>query len=105
VGYEAKVYSPVELKVRLSINKSLHKVQLNTSGLRDRAIEAIGPDEFFRRQEAAWKRYHEEGGLGSLDLKSLRGVEGPEGIEGAWSDLCGRKVPPNTGIVVDLSKQ
>lgn len=102
VGFENKVYTTEELAARrTAISK---QVMLNTSGLRDLAIKAVGPETYYRELDETWERCAKDQTFGNITLKTLRGVEGPEGIEGAWSDLCGRKVPASVGLVVEVSK-
>ena len=101
VGYENKIYSPEELKARLAAGAS--KVRLNTSGLRDQTIELVGADAYYTESDEAWKRCVADGTYGNIDIKVLTSVKGERGIEGAWADLCARKVPPTTGLIIDLS--
>lgn len=101
VGYEAKVYTQEEIQARMATGVT--KVPVNTSSIRDRAIEAQGPYEYSRCLDETWNRCLEERAFDSLDIRVLKAVEGRDGIEGAWSDLCNRKVPANLGMVVDLS--
>ncbi|KAJ6785968.1 hypothetical protein PWT90_09146 [Aphanocladium album] len=102
VGHENKVYSPDELKARLDANAG--KVRLNASGLRDQAINVVGADEYFRESDEAWERCVADKTFDNIEIKILTTVHGQHGIEGAWEDLCGRKVPPTTGLVIDLSR-
>lgn len=83
--------------------QALGKVQFNTSGVRDRAAEVEGATAYFEGVDEAWKRCYTETGLGEVRLERYRGVEGVNGIEGAWKALCGQKLAPNAGIVVRLS--
>ncbi|SPO05444.1 uncharacterized protein DNG_08131 [Cephalotrichum gorgonifer] len=103
VGHEAKVYSDEEIQAHAVLHKTLGKVQLNASGLRDRAMETLGPEKFFRSLDEDWVRCYEEEGLGRLELRELSGVEGDQGVKGAWDDLCSGNVPPNVGIVGYIS--
>jgi hypothetical protein len=100
VGYEAKVYTAEELQVRIATGSS--KVPVNTSGLRDHAIAFTGPDEYFRQANETWNRCLKEKAFDDVQVNVVRAVDGPESIEGAWSDLCHRKVPANLGTVIDL---
>ncbi|KAG9228877.1 hypothetical protein BJ875DRAFT_476411 [Amylocarpus encephaloides] len=102
VGYEAKIYSSDELKEHSESSQILKKVQLNTSGLRDRTKEAVGIDEFYGALEETWERWIEDGGSKGVSLRQMKGVRGRDGIEGAWQDLCDRRVAPDTGIVITL---
>ncbi|KAI8937539.1 hypothetical protein NX059_005257 [Plenodomus lindquistii] len=104
VGYEAKIYTPEELEGRLAQTKMMEKVQLNTSGLRDRAIDAEGAKEYFYKVGETWSRCLGEKVFDDLQIRVCKAVGGQDGIEGAWGDLCGRRVPVSVGIVVDLSK-
>ncbi|RYP37976.1 hypothetical protein DL767_002704 [Monosporascus sp. MG133] len=102
VGAEAKIYSDAEFaELRESIS-SPGTVMLNTSAVRDRAIEINGPAKFFQQLNEAWARCYGDWSYQNLQLKSFHGVEGDHGIEGVWQDLCNRKVPPNIGIIVHV---
>jgi hypothetical protein len=101
VGYEAKVYTQEEIQARMATAST--KVPVNTSGIRDKAIECQGAAKFVRHLDETWDKCLTERAFDSLQIKVLRAVEGVEGIEGAWSDLCNHKVPADVGMVVDLS--
>ncbi|OAA76129.1 hypothetical protein LEL_05813 [Akanthomyces lecanii RCEF 1005] len=103
VGYENRIYSSEELQARK--DTAVAKVQLNTSGLRDRTIAAIGAERYYRESEETWARCVKDGTFVSIAVRMLRGVVGHQGIEGAWSDLCSRNVPPSQGLVIDLSEE
>jgi hypothetical protein len=102
VGYEAKVYSDAELKAHAESRLAMRTVNVNTSGLRDRTKEIVGVEELYKILEETWRRWVEDGGAEGLKIKRMQGVGGKEGIEGAWQDLCGRRVMPDIGIVVVL---
>lgn len=101
VGYENKIYTAEELQARRAT--SAQKVQLNTSGLRDWTIKAVGAERYYRAADETWKRCVGDATFANIVVRSLRGVEGAGGIEGAWSDLCNRRVPPSIGLVIDLA--
>lgn len=103
VGNENKVYSSEELQARQ--DTGVAKVQLNTSGLRDRTIVAIGAERYYRETDETWARCVKDGTFDNISIRMQRGVAGRQGIEGAWSDLCSRKVPPSQGLVIDLSEE
>lgn len=102
VGNESKVYSPEDIQARMASGQAIGKVQFNTSGVRDRAAEVEGATAYFDGVDEAWKRCYAEKGLGEVRFERYRGVEGANGIEGAWEALCGQKLAPNVGIVVRL---
>ncbi|RYP19209.1 hypothetical protein DL766_008496 [Monosporascus sp. MC13-8B] len=81
VGAEAKIYSDAELAMLRESAASPGRVMLNTSALRDRAMELMGPVEYFRRQHEAWTRCHRDWGHHNLQLQSGDGVGGAQGIE------------------------
>jgi len=101
VGYEAKVYTQEEIQARMATAST--KVPVNTSGIRDKVIECQGASRFARHLDQTWEKCLTERAFHSLQIKVLRAIEGAEGIEGAWSDLCNRMVPADVGVVVDLS--
>lgn len=101
VGYENKIYSPEELKVKLNANAG--KTRLNSSGLRDQAIKFIGADRYFGESDEAWKRCVADKTFGNININVLTTVQGQDGVEGAWHDLAHRKIPPTMGLVIDLS--
>jgi hypothetical protein len=103
VGYEAKVYTQEEIQARMA--STITKVPVNTSGVRDRAIEAQGAFEYSRQTDETWDKCLKDEAFDDLQVKVLRAVEGRDGIEGAWSDLCDRKVPANVGMVVNFSDE
>ncbi|KAK1969633.1 hypothetical protein LY78DRAFT_744932 [Colletotrichum sublineola] len=105
VGQEPKVFTDVEMAAFQAQSKRLGKVQFNTSGVRDRALKAVGAAEYSRALDDAWERFYRENGPGDISLRRLTGVEGEGGMEGAWQDLCDGKVTPGTAIVVDLDAE
>lgn len=97
VGQEMKVYSEADMKAGMESMEKLQKVQFNTSPVRDRAIEIEGGDAYFTKMNEAWKRCEEEDGMGEFETVWLDGVEG---IEKAWQDLCEQKVKPSETVLV-----
>lgn len=102
VGQEPKVYTDAEQESFRAQSARLGKVQFNTSGVRDRAIEASGPSKYVLDLDEAWARFYAENGLSNIEIKYHVGVEGPLGIEGAWQRLCDGKVSPTEGVVVKM---
>ncbi|XP_014559589.1 hypothetical protein COCVIDRAFT_13494 [Bipolaris victoriae FI3] len=101
VGYEAKVYTQEEIAARMATANT--KVLVNTSGLRDRVIESQGALEFSQQIDGTWNRCLKGDAFASLQVKVLNAVRGEEGIEGAWSALCDRKVAADVGMVAEFS--
>lgn len=96
-GGEMKVYSAEDMKRVEESMVHLGKVLLNTSGVRDVAIEAEGPEEYFKNMNEAWERCEREEGMGEFEMVRLVGVES---VERVWRDLCRQKVRPNQAILV-----
>jgi len=103
VHYEAKVYTQQEIQARMVTAST--KVPVNTSGVRDRAIEAQGAFDYSRRIDDTWERFLMEQAFHKPQVKVLTAVEGRQGIEGAWTDLCEREVPADVGMVVESTSE
>ncbi|KAL0261729.1 hypothetical protein SLS55_003159 [Diplodia seriata] len=97
VGAGMKVYSEDEMKADAETAQRLKSVQFNTSTVRDWAMEIEGPEAYFAKVNEAWERCEEEGGMGEFEAVWVDGVDG---IEKAWQDLCDQKVKPDEAIVV-----
>ncbi|RYP04760.1 hypothetical protein DL765_010078 [Monosporascus sp. GIB2] len=86
VGAEAKTYSDAELATLRERAASPGRVMLNTSTLRDRAMELMGPVEYFRRQHEAWTRYHGDWVIIICSLSLVVVSEGPRRLKA--NDIC-----------------
>jgi Protein of unknown function (DUF2855) len=102
VGAEARVLSSAGVQERMASGQRLGKVQLNASGLRDRGIEAEGGEAYFKNLDECFRRWMDEKGMGALELSWGAGVQGPSGIEGAWSDICIGKMSIKEAFVFKL---
>lgn len=102
VGQEPKVFTGAEMAAFQAQSTRLGKIQYNTSGVRDRAMKAAGAAEYLRTVDEAWERFYREKGFGDMTLRRLAGVQGADGIEGAWQNLCDGNVSPGVGIVINL---
>ena len=100
VGTECKVFTEQEMRSQHEIGLALNRVQMNTSGVKDRVIEELGVGAYNVALEKSYDDCVSENGLGNLSLHRFRGVRGEGGIEGAWKALCGRSLEPNAGIVI-----
>ena len=105
VGSESKVYTPEETKTSAASKEQLSKIQVNTSSLRDRAIEAEeSAAKWFTDMEDAWSRCISEGGMGDIELLWRKGVSGANGIEGMWQDVCNGRVRGDQCLVVKVQE-
>jgi hypothetical protein len=104
IGTESKVYTSEELQAAAACREQLKKIQLNTSALRDRAIEARDAAQWFKGMNDAWNRCIKESGMGNIKMLWRKGVEGRDGIEGMWQDVCEGKLRGDQCMVVQLQK-
>ena len=103
IGGEAKVYSAQEWRYFMDRNASLKaRVQINTSGVRDTAMDIFGPSKFFESYDNAWKAFIDRGNTNKMKLVLGRGVEGEGGLEGGYQKLLNQAVPPNVGLAYVL---
>jgi hypothetical protein len=76
-----------------------NRVQMNTSGIRDTAMEKYGAEEYFRGYNDAWLDFVKSSSICDLKLEIKEGVAGNNGFEGGWSRFCGGKVPSDVAMV------
>ncbi|KAK4498421.1 hypothetical protein PRZ48_011079 [Zasmidium cellare] len=100
VGNESKPHTPAALAAKMqSRAKMPNRMQMNMSGIRDRAIELFEAEKVFGEGESHWKGFLERGGLEGMNLEWGSGIAGKEGIEGGWKRLCEQAVPADVGMV------
>lgn len=106
IGLEARVYTGAELAGMGERAAKLGLVQLNTSGLRDRAMEVFGEDAYFTDVSTQWREFKERGCLPGMKPRWGRGMVGENGVEGFWNRLSakgdGVTARPEEGLVVKL---
>ena len=76
-----------------------NRVQMNTSGIRDTAMEKYGAEEYFKGYDDAWSDFAKSSSIGDLKLEIKEGVAGNDGFEGGWSRFCEGKVPSDVAMV------
>jgi len=99
VGAEAKVYKADEMEEMGAKAVRLGLVQMNTSALRDRAMEMMGEEAYFEGMGEAWRAVKDEGGVPGMGLSWGEGMVGEGGVEGGWRRLCETGVGPERGLV------
>lgn len=106
IGLEARVYTGAELARIGERAAKLGLVQLNTSGLRDRAMEVSGEEAYFTDMSTRWREFKERGCVPGMKPKWGQGMVGEDGVEGFWNRLCakgdGITARPEEGLVVKL---
>lgn len=105
IGSESKVYTAEETTKVAASREQLKKIQVNTSTLRDRAIETFDdPTKYFESVDDAWRRCVNEGGMGDVEILWRKGVIGANGIEGMWQDVCCGKARGDQCLVVKVQE-
>lgn len=103
IGNEAKVYSPQEFDASTKMHAELSaRVQMNTSGIKDTAMEQAGPARYFEEYSIAWQAFVERGGMDGMHLWLGSGMEGEKGVAEGWRKLCKGTVPSNVGMAFKL---
>lgn len=108
IGFEARAYTPEELSEMGARAARLGLVQLNSSGLRSRAMEILGEETYFADLSARWSEFKEGGGVPGLNTRWGQGMVGEDGVEGVWNRLCSKgdnitpASKPQEGFVVKL---
>lgn len=91
VGSEARVYTPEQMAERFAWAQRLSLIQANTSPLRERAIELVGEEVYFKEMDQAWQTFKENGSIPGMILSWGKGMLGEQGVEGGWNRLCAGK--------------
>ena len=105
IGLEARVYTGEELAGIGERAAKLGLIQMNTSGLRDRAMEISGEQAYFTDVSTRWREFKERGCVPGMKPKWGQGMVGDNGVEGFWTRLCGKGTAtsrPEEGLVVKL---
>ena len=102
VGGEAKEQSATEILAGMGKAAEMGVTQLNTSPLKERAVERIGEAEYYKLLEREWRQFRANGGIPGLDLRWNEGLEGPGGAEGCWERLVKGEIDGRWGDVCKL---
>jgi Protein of unknown function (DUF2855) len=102
VGARAQILSATGLQERMAHGRSMGKVQFSASGVRDRAMEAEGGDVYFESLNDCFQKIMDEKGMGALELSWGEGVQGPNGVEGAWSNMSEGRMAVEKALVIRI---
>ncbi|KAJ5622507.1 hypothetical protein N7528_005739 [Penicillium herquei] len=104
IGSPQKALSAEELGTASSEMTRLGKIQCNTSGMQDSAIDSLGVETFFQAITASWEKLLNERHSWAPDLKIVwgHGISGDRGIEGGWTRLCRGEVGAEEALVYRL---
>ncbi|CAG8924734.1 unnamed protein product [Penicillium salamii] len=101
VGSEQKVYSADDIKENRESMQKMGKIQFNTSGVRDSAVEWTSAQDYHDQVQPIWEDWMQVSHETTPDIQITlgRGVSGDEGIEKGWSRLCLGSVGTHEGLV------
>jgi hypothetical protein len=94
VGGAADALTPKDVGAWAQKTTTLsNRVKMNTSRVRDAAMEKFGAEPYFRGFDDAWQDFVKSSGVKDLKLEMGEGVAGKDGFEGGWSAFCKGTVP------------
>ncbi|TAQ87670.1 hypothetical protein B7494_g4021 [Chlorociboria aeruginascens] len=104
IGTEQKVYTKEESLEALQAIAKLGKIQFNTSGVRDTAMEREGTAAYFEKVALLQSQWNTDVPKFVKDMKLVwgKGVKGEDGIEGGYERLVRGEVAPHEGLVYRL---
>jgi hypothetical protein len=81
--------------------QTIGKIQFNTSGVRDSAVELTSAQDYYGHVQPVWEDWMRVSHEITPDIQVTlgRGVSGDEGIEKGWSRLCLGSVGTQEGLV------
>lgn len=93
VGGDPSLHTQEQLGQWAQRNMSLaNRVQMNTSGIRDALMKAMGAKVYFNDQGSAWEKFVSSESAKDMKLEMHRGVKGDDGFEGGWTRACEGKL-------------
>ena len=103
VGGAADALTPKDVGAWAQQTATLeNRVQMNTSGLRDTAMDRYGEEAYFNAYENAWQSFVKSPAISDLKLEIREGIAGDNGFEGGWTQLCEGQVPGDVALVYRL---
>ncbi|KAJ6015296.1 Protein of unknown function DUF2855 [Penicillium herquei] len=104
IGSPQKALSAEELGTASTEMARLGKIQCNTSGMQDSAIDSFGVEKFFQTISASWEELLNARHKWAPDLKIVwgHGISSDRGIEGGWTRLCRGEVGAEEALVYRL---
>ena len=100
VGGAADTLTPKDVGAWAQKTATLgNRVQMNTSGLRDVAMERYGAKEYFDGFSIAWKDFVKSSAISDLKLEIRAGLSGENGFERGWTEFCKGNVPADVAMV------
>jgi hypothetical protein len=77
------------------------KIQMNTSGVQESALQTMDPKEYFDELHQRWTQWldNREAAAPDLGLVWGNGIAGTSGVEGGWEALWQGKVKPEEALV------
>lgn len=102
IGGEAKVpTSSEDLGQYLKTLRRPERIQMNTSAVRDDAIEKLGAEKYWDMVEEGWKGFVDRGNMTDLKLELANGVGA---FEKGWRKLCEGGAADVDGMAFNLDQ-
>ncbi|SMY18620.1 unnamed protein product [Zymoseptoria tritici ST99CH_1A5] len=89
IGAQTKIMSESDVQRVQVVNQDVGRVQMNTSGVIDKAVELHGAGKLFANMDAAWEQIQRVSVYGNQKIEWSEGVGG---IEDAWAKLVAGQV-------------
>lgn len=103
VGGNVQISTPQELGQWAQTNMALaNRVQMNTSDIRDAAMERDGANAYFEDLTKAWHKFLKSKSTSDLKLEIGAGLAGSNGFEAGWTRLCGGNVSGNVALAYKI---
>lgn len=108
VGSEAKVFSADDMVKRQATTARIQPWQMNATGVRDAVMARTGEEAYFRDLNDSFdamlndQEREFQGRVLGLSLRTKQGIEGKDGAEDAWNQLCAGQVSGEDGVVLRL---
>lgn len=99
VGGESKLYTPEEMAMKQSYATNNGMLQVNASGMRDSAMQAVGEEKYWEEFLPEWNRFKEMGGIPGLTFNVGSGMDD---VGKVWDQICTGGFKPNEGYVFEL---
>ena len=99
IGGSSALKKPEDLGKLAQRNAGISsRVQMNTTKIRDVALQTNGTAAYFKDLMSAWQAFSKSDSVKDLKLEVGNGVEGSDGFEGGWTRLCGGQMPSDVAM-------
>ena len=103
VGGSPQIFTPQDIGNWAQRNAKLEsRVQMNTSGIRDAAMEIHGAEAYFKNVMDAWQQFNRSDSVSDIRVQVGEGVAGDNGFEGGWTKICEGKIPADVAMAYNF---